>query len=231
IEDGFSLSIELLNQFIRWVAKQDSFLFTEIPFSRAKLIALYVVIFAAVGLWKQKTKTAVFAALLSIILYLTVMQIDRKNYMYNELVLFHVNRTSLIGVKQGTALTVLTDDTVATANKYPLTPYRTATGIATTSVNELPSLFAFDGTDIMVIDSLGIYNTEIRQPIVLLIQSPKINLDRLIETLNPRMILADGSNYTSYVNRWSATCTKRKLPFHHTGTKGAFTLKIAETLN
>jgi competence protein ComEC len=47
----------------------------------------------------------------------------------------------------------------------------------------------------------------------------------MIDSINPKYIIADGSNYTSYVNRWKQTCLKRKLPFHHTGKKGAFIIK------
>jgi competence protein ComEC len=57
---------------------------------------------------------------------------------------------------------------------------------------------------------------------LVLTQSPKINLERLLDSVSPQMVIADGSNYRSYVERWKATCHKKKLPFHYTGENGAF---------
>jgi competence protein ComEC len=57
---------------------------------------------------------------------------------------------------------------------------------------------------------------------VLLRNSPKVNLNRIIDSLNPQQIIADASNYKSYVNRWKLTCRDKKIPFHYTNEKGAF---------
>ena len=45
------------------------------------------------------------------------------------------------------------------------------------------------------------YTTKQKPEIVVLIQSPKINLKRLISTIKPEQIIADGSNYKSYINK------------------------------
>ena len=79
----------------------------------------------------------------------------------------------------------------------------------------------------MLIDSSGVYDFKLKNvDYLILIQSPKINLERLIDSLHPKQILVDGSNYYSYVNRWKKTCDNKKLPFHYTGDKGAFELEL-----
>ena len=45
---------------------------------------------------------------------------------------------------------------------------------------------------------------------------------RLIDSIHPSTIIADGSNYKSYVARWKLTCLKTKITFHATSEKGAF---------
>jgi competence protein ComEC len=62
----------------------------------------------------------------------------------------------------------------------------------------------------------------LENPIVVLQQSPKINLERMLKTLVPKQVVVDGSNYKSYVNRWKETAEKQKTPFHDTGKNGAF---------
>jgi competence protein ComEC len=42
--------------------------------------------------------------------------------------------------------------------------------------------------------------------------------------LNPKIIIADGTNYKSYLKDWEETCLKNKTPFHNTLQKGAFVL-------
>ena len=78
------------------------------------------------------------------------------------------------------------------------------------------------------IDSAGI--TEIpglKPELLLLSNSPRINLNRLLEQHKVQLIIADGSNYPSAVARWKETALKRKVPFHATGEKGAFILKYS----
>jgi competence protein ComEC len=52
-----------------------------------------------------------------------------------------------------------------------------------------------------------------------------LNLERLLGMLDPEIVVADGSNYKSYVKHWKEICRQRKTPFHDTSKKGAFILK------
>jgi competence protein ComEC len=76
------------------------------------------------------------------------------------------------------------------------------------------------------LDSLGIYPKNYDIDIVLLSLSPKVNLERLIDSLQPKLIIADGNNYTSYVRRWQKTCEEKNILFHHTGKEGAYVFKL-----
>ena len=90
----------------------------------------------------------------------------------------------------------------------------------------LKHVYDFNGKIILIIDSLGVYEVKTFRPdVVVLRNSPKINIERLIDSINPSQIVADGSNYKSYIERWKATCRKRKIPFHNANEKGAYILK------
>lgn len=87
-------------------------------------------------------------------------------------------------------------------------------------------LFGFNNEKILVVDSSSIFQLKTIKPsIVLLKNSPKINLERLIEFYNPKLIIADGSNYKSFIVNWKNTCIKKKTPFYDTSQKGAFIIK------
>ena len=104
--------------------------------------------------------------------------------------------------------------------------YCVANHISTVNHYSVQNIYKTKSNLLMVIDSIGIYNVRHFKPqFILLRNSPKINLTRLIDSLRPIEIIADGSNYKSYVKRWKATCDKQKLPFHSTYEKGAYIIK------
>ena len=88
------------------------------------------------------------------------------------------------------------------------------------------NIFSFYNKDILLIDSLGVYQISgLNAPIVVLQYSPKINITRLIKKIEPSQIIADGSNYKSSVLLWQQTCLKTKTPFWSTYQNGAYILK------
>ena len=84
------------------------------------------------------------------------------------------------------------------------------------------NILKVDEKSILVIDSIGVYqNLKIKPQYILLTQSSKINLERLIQLYQPQKVIADGSNYPYLIQKWKQTCERFQIPFHHTGTHGA----------
>jgi competence protein ComEC len=71
---------------------------------------------------------------------------------------------------------------------------------------------------ILILDSTGTYQ-KIHPNLILLTQSPKINLDRMLQILKPQMVVADASNYKTIQKHWKNSCEKKKIPFHAIGEK------------
>jgi len=95
--------------------------------------------------------------------------------------------------------------------------------IASVITADLESLYQFKNNTLLVIDSLGVYKgLSFKPDYILLRNSPRLNLNRVIDSLKPKQIIADASNYKSYVKRWKTTCEHKKIPFHQTSEKGAF---------
>ena len=84
----------------------------------------------------------------------------------------------------------------------------------------MPEAFTFDGIPFLIIDSLGVYPPK-KNAVILLCNSPKVHLERLINEIQPMEIIADGSNYASYLKRWKSTCAQHQIPFYSTWEKGA----------
>ena len=114
-------------------------------------------------------------------------------------------------------------DSVSLKNNSTINNYKIGEKTINTSVDSLQTLYSLDNKTLFVIDSLGIYNVNSFKPeVILLRNSPKINLKRLIDSLKPELIISDGSNYKTYQERWLKTCETEKIPFHQTSKKGAF---------
>ena len=107
---------------------------------------------------------------------------------------------------------------------YILTNYKIGENIHTIEYLKFPSSFSFQQQKIIIIDSSATYNKEETAAILLLTGSPKVNLNRVVSELKPRVVIADGNNYRSFVSLWKASCIKQNIPFHYTGEKGAFIL-------
>ena len=117
------------------------------------------------------------------------------------------------------------DNTVMT-NDHVIKNFKIGNFITKTEEGNIESIYLIHNKKLLVIDCLGVYNINTFKPnYVLLRNSPKINLNRLIDSIHPELIIADGSNYKSYVARWEIICKKQKLPFHNTSEKGAFTIR------
>ncbi|ARV10157.1 competence protein [Winogradskyella sp. PC-19] len=224
---GFGFIIETLNTFIAWVAKFENFLLKDISFSFYHVIASYLILISGIYLWKQKTVKSLNYALLSILLFSSVILFNKyKNSTY-EFVVFNKSRATIVGEKrnQNLHLTHNFDTTKIKSDKL-FKNYKVGNFIKSISIDSLNSIYNIDNDYLLIIDSLGIYNLKQLKPkYVLLTNSPKVNLNRLIDSLRPEYIIADASNHKSYVQRWKATCINKKIPFHSTYEKGAFILR------
>lgn len=224
---GYNQLVSLLNTFIAWVARQDDFLFSEISLRLSTVLAIYITIFGIFLLWKRFTALNIYLFLTGTILILGSLLLQKYENGENELVIFHKNRESLMALKEGAALTIFSTDTIR--NNWeatsPVKSYSTFHAVDSLSISPIPYVFRYDGTTVLRVDSMSVYPSSEKVDIIWLTGSPRVNLERLIDSLRPQKIIADGNNYRSFVNRWEKTCNRKKLPFHHTGAKGAFLIE------
>jgi len=222
----YNFFIEGLNSFIHWVAVQDEFLFKDIHFSTLKVLGAYLLIITLVLFLKKRNYRRLVGSLMAISILILIYIYDEFRNSENQLVVFQKSRQSLIGYKNGKRLMVFKNDTTENSSEmYPIKSFKTAMNINTYSEERLPKLFAYKNKIVLVLDSLAIVPKGIQAHTLLLTNSPKINLNRLIDSLKPKQIVADGSNYNTYVRRWKKTCKLKKLPFRHTAKQGAFPIE------
>jgi competence protein ComEC len=219
--------IHLLNHFISWIAKQEAFLFQDISFSILMMLGAYIVIIFIYRFFTQLTAKRCLCCLVVIISFQSIWVLESyQKSKKREFLVFHKSKNTLIGNRIGEQFTLYHDvDTILKEKLKMVIPYAINENITIEYNHKIPNIFQIEKQTILLVDSLAVYNIKnIKQPIVLLQQSPKINLERLITTIQPKLIICDGSNYKSYVKRWKKVAEKQKTPFYDTSTKGAFKL-------
>jgi competence protein ComEC len=218
----------LMNQFMAWIAHQEAFLFKEIPFTLTDTWVSYLVLIMGLR-WITLRKTHVFFTLMTSLILLQAVFIYEKWQMKNssELIVFHKSKATLIGIKNAEKWQVLhTSDTLLLDKNSFLNNYKTALHLEEPLLLKIKqNILKVDEKSILVIDSIGVYqNLKIKPQYILLTQSSKINLERLIQLYKPQKVIADGSNYPYLIQKWKQTCERFQIPFHYTGTHGAFIL-------
>lgn len=216
--------ISLMNDFIRWVSHQESFLFKDIPFSLLYVLTSYFLIISFIRLLFKRNYSTLKLFLIGVLIFQTAFIYTKYNKPSNEFIVFHKSRHSLLGNTYNNKIVVAHDfDSLTKSTNNIIKDYTVGNYINTIEENKLQPIYLLNNKNLLIIDSLGIYNIKSFKPdYILLRQSPKINLNRLIDSLKPKQIIADGSNYKSYIERWKIICNKRKIPFHQTSKKGAY---------
>ncbi|WP_412477052.1 ComEC/Rec2 family competence protein [Flavobacterium sp. TBRC 19031] len=219
------MMINWQNKCIEWVANMDAFVFKNIGFTTEMLWIAYILISCFV-LWLYKPiYLRTVAAMISVVI-LQVVAIHNKFKTENaqELIVYHLKKTSMISERKNNNVTVYGNDSIQNniANNPTLQSYLTANFAKLTQRQNLKNLYYFKSKKILLIDSNAIAPPKIHPDIVVMINSPKLNLERYLSTCKPKQIVADGSNYKSYIRLWRTTCHKAKIPFHYTNEKGFY---------
>ncbi|MGB3773704.1 MAG: ComEC/Rec2 family competence protein, partial [Leeuwenhoekiella sp.] len=223
IANLYSIVVGTLNDFIFWVASFDTFIAKDIYFSVGLLILGYAVIISLGRLTERFSFSKIMVALSSILLLVFYNLYDKNLRKQDHYYIHHNYKGSLISQQYDRTLRILAD-----ANDYEQTIslFQQNINLETIEKKTIENYHIINGKELLVIDSLGIYEVANANPeYILLRDSPKINLNRLLQTYSSAMIIADGSNYKNYVNRWKASCRDQKIPFHSTYEKGAFEIE------
>lgn len=219
--DGFNWVIKLMNSVIGWVAQQEGFIIKNIPFDSVQLLLGYLIITVlVVFLSKPKWKVALvlfggIIAFQSRIIWGQMLVQEKE-----AIILVHRSRNTILFHQLGDSLSILTSDKTNLGNV--IDNYAVAERIQKLDTIQLKNSYHIGQKKLFIVDSLTVFPLEERPDYLLLTQSPKLNLERLLDSIKPKKIFADGSNYPSLIRKWKASCNQKEIPFHYTGEKGYY---------
>ncbi|PHQ28173.1 ComEC/Rec2 family competence protein [Leeuwenhoekiella nanhaiensis] len=221
----YDFILQLLNSFIELIAQADPFILKSIYFPLILIPVCYMLIFCLGRLIQKRNYTRLSGLLIAgaiLPLTLLVLKLKQKEEFY---ILNSYRTTSLANVGSSNHLVFHLNDEKMDLSRITK-GFTENLQLQNITTERLKPIYNTPEGPLLLVDSLGIYElNELKPQYILLIQSPKINLDRLITYFPQAILIADASNYKSYVKRWEATCEKRKIPFHSTYEKGFYSLE------
>lgn len=215
--------VETMNSYIHWLSSFQDYVIKNITFTSLLSVILYLVILSGIyWIYKPKSKNFLYV-LSSIIIFQVVYFLTKKETLNKEeLIIFNTKETT-ISTFFGSEINVFSNDSLVAKNQN-IDEYKTAKFNSNISFKPLDNTLFFKNKKIMIVDEDGIYNTSIKPDIVVIRQNSRINMERLILTTKPEIIVADRSNSFTSINRWKVICLKYKIPFHAIAEKGFYKL-------
>ncbi|MDX1828941.1 MAG: ComEC/Rec2 family competence protein [Lutibacter sp.] len=225
IAEIYNFIINFMNEIVAFIANQHQFLIQNISITFWMMIAVYIFILVFFKFFEKQNFKRVVLVLSSIILIQSIFIFQKyKLQTTNELIVFNKTKVSIIGIRSGEDFKIYTSNNKIDKYSEPIKSYLIGNGIYNVVIsNQQRKLLAFNKINFLRIDSLSLYPVKLKKPVAIILQkSPKINLERLLKTMHPTLIIADGSNFKSYMVNWKNTCIKNKTPFYSTMQKGAY---------
>lgn len=213
--------IEILNEFIRWIASFEQFAIQDISFSLVLATTLFILIISGIRLINRFrfVNLAVFLCTIILVQSLSLYQTIQEKSS-SELIILNNPLQSIISVKKQNTLVFYSNEENNT-NNWNVNNY-IVTKKCRVQSEQIPNFLFFENKKIMIIDSTSTYLKGFTPNILVLRQSPKINIERALQELKPQIIVADASNYKTFLSDWKKTCEAKKIPFHTTYEMGYY---------
>jgi competence protein ComEC len=221
-------SIYYLNKIVNIIASFEQFIITDIPLHSYLFVCSYLLLLTVI-IWFKKPS---FNKLVYVMFSIIILQISYFTIRWNvhkekELVIFNSNKNTLIAERNGDNIIIIANDNLLKSvdRNTILNSYSLGNHSKIVEKTKLQNFIFFSGKKIYVLDSTVIYPEDIAADILLLTQSTQVNLDRVLQVMQPKMVIADGSNYRNLRIKWKKSCAKYNIPFHATAEKGYYILK------
>lgn len=202
---------------VEWIAHWETFFIEQIPFRVSDAVLLgAVVVLLFYFLQRPKKQKAMVLGVVSILLH---GQFYLDWYSSPKAWVVHAYKNSMLVAVHENTLRVFTPHK---SEKITRLAQQFQQHYRLDSIEYKPLQHTYQ--NVLVVDRLGIYRGIEPVETVLLRQSPKIHLEALIDSIQPELIIADGSNYPSFIRRWEKTCAEKNIRFHATEKDGAYPL-------
>jgi len=221
----FGWGIDKLNLGIAWMGSAQGFVFNDIYLLASTTILLYIFLFLAYSFWKERLLTWL-PYLLTAVLFMQISFLLQKwNFQKtNEFVVWHQFKGTKLIHRRGQNAELISSQDSPVKNDVNLVNYFSANKVISvdTIIAGLRIISCGEEKYLLISKDFNYQKLLISNPNIILCNSPKINLERLLLHFRPKRIIADGSNFPYLIKIWEKTCKSRGVKLHITGMSGAY---------
>lgn len=234
-------SLEWIITTIEKISAQDQFIIKNIYLDKIELLLIYIFLIAiALFFYRSVRKSRkervlqkrpgynFHLALLGLIALLFFQSFKKLRPIDSQLLIMHQAAGSVVSISNKDEVRLLVDFHLMDSTRLQSSIERISSSTIhrgkTIVIDSLLNKVSFNNTELVIIDESGMVPVKTKATILLLSHAPQIHLDKIITSLEPQIIIADGSNYRNYTARWKATCEKRGVRFLSTYDLGAINL-------
>lgn len=211
----FGKSIDACTAVITWVADQEGAVLTTIFCTLPLALCGYGVLITAVQAFHKGGALQYRRLQVALVLYCGVLGYIRyKEYTTTALRVHQYYKTTLLSIQERGQLYAYSDAQDHTKSiQQLLQPYALSRGLQLKKIQPLQQAYCYGTQRVLVVGKSGVYPKGVQFDVVVLSQTPKLHLERLIDSVNPRYIIADGSAYHTAISHWKATCNQQGILF------------------
>ncbi|MGB5170766.1 MAG: ComEC/Rec2 family competence protein [Eudoraea sp.] len=220
--------IRAMNEIILSIGNLESFVIKNIYFDEVGLVLTYaIIILLSINPGKKRFKYVMVSGCLFICLQLWNSYSLRDHFGKEKLFILHIAGKSTLLHKDKKNLIIYCRDSVLNSNL--VNRIKTAERSEVVRYRPLNNVYKVGGRRLLLIDNAKVPLTlKFKTDYLLLTNSPRINLNRYLDSIKPKWVIADGSNYNNLISLWRKSCLKKKIPFYSTAEKGAMVLLLDE---
>ena len=222
---GYDFIISLMNKSIEQIASL-RFIIENVYFDDIMLFVSYFsLISGIIYLYIKKIHFLYFSLLSFLCLQTYLFYTKIQTGTTNELIVYQQYKKSMISIQEGNKMTLFSSDSVNFSDKY-IKRLITEKHIKNLEYKPLPNVLPLKEINFLIIDDKFYVDNSFPVDYLLLRNSPKIHLEKLLTQLTPKLVIADGSNFYFSIEKWRKTCKEYQIPFHYTQEDGFLSLSL-----
>lgn len=220
-DEFISFYLEIINYF----SSLTSWILKEVYIEKIEVFYYYTFLF---GVWYllnsislQKIKHVLY---LIIICQLVFLFDDLYLKKHTELLIYNTNH-SVITIRQDENLESLSNNLLSENDLTLLKENQFKNEIKTLTCHKNEAFYYNNETYLIIDKNISYESLSLKDMILVISNNPKINFERLLVELKPKLIVIESSNYDYNYLKWKKTCVALDVPFYSVREKGAYQVK------
>jgi len=217
--------VNLLITFVDWIASFEAFVLRDLYISGVSVLGCYL-IFGYLRWWYsyQRLGSKYIATIIGATVSFTFVEKYTSNFKNEIWVLDNYKNTILTEVTSN-QVTIFSEEKLTEKDiDYKIKPLLGELHSQKVTYHQLQHVYDWNDKSLLVIDDNFIPKIDKKIDVILISNSPKINVERLLENLKPNQVIIASNNKNYLKKDWITTCKKLGVSYFDVSNKGSLRL-------